>query len=141
MTISILQDYIQRIRHLIRSPRGNNRYAPHKPFLLLAIIELIKQSEIEENIIPFSDSLITLFTKYISLTPVSEEWGEPIPRINAFLFYKNGTCTDYICKNIFGCDDGQQPTPLQIAGLAKKIETYEKWDQVIETFRKDAFGE
>ena len=69
MTISTLQDYIQRMRHLNRSPRGNNRYAPHKPFLLLAIIELIKRSEIEENRIPFSDSLITLFRKYISLTP------------------------------------------------------------------------
>ena len=78
------------------------------------------------------------------LIQLSEEWGEPIPRINAFLFYKNGTCTDYICeniKNIFGGDDGQQPTPIQIAELATKIATYENWDQVIETFRKDAFGE
>ena len=75
------------------------------------------------------------------LIQLSEEWGEPIPRINAFLFYKDGTCTDYICENIFGCDEGQQPSPRQIADLAKKIATYENWDQVIETFRKDAFGE
>ena len=67
--IHTLQDYIQQFRRLNRSPRGNNRYAPHKPFLLLAVIELIKRSEIEENKIPFSDSLITLFRKYISLTP------------------------------------------------------------------------
>ena len=69
MTIHTLQDYIQQFRRLNRSPRGNNRYAPHKPFLLLAVIELIKRSEIEENKIPFSDSLIILFRKYISLTP------------------------------------------------------------------------
>ena len=69
MTISTLQDYIREFRCLNRSPRGKNRYAPHKPFLLLAVIELIKRSEIEENRIPFSDSLITLFRKYISLTP------------------------------------------------------------------------
>lgn len=69
MMIHTLQDYIQQFRRLNRSPRGNNRYAPHKPFLLLAVIELIKRSEIEENRIPFSDSLITLFKKYISLTP------------------------------------------------------------------------
>lgn len=69
MTISTLQDYIQRIRDLNRSPRGHNRYAPHKPFLLLAVIELIKRSEIVENTIPMSDSLITLFGRYISLTP------------------------------------------------------------------------
>lgn len=69
MTIYTLQDYIQRIRDLNRSPRGHNRYAPHKPFLLLAVIELIKRSEIVENTIPMSDSLITLFGRYISLTP------------------------------------------------------------------------
>ena len=69
MTISTLQDYIQRMRCLNRSPRGNNRYAPHKSFLLLAVIELIKQGEIMENTIPMSDSLIILFRKYISLTP------------------------------------------------------------------------
>ena len=69
MTISTLQDYIQRIRGLNRHPHANIGYAPHKPFLLLAVIELIKQDEITENRIPFSDSLITLFKKYISLTP------------------------------------------------------------------------
>ena len=69
MRIHTLQDYIQQFRCLNRSPRGNNRYAPHKPFLLLAVIELIKQGEINENRIPFSDSLITVFRKYISLTP------------------------------------------------------------------------
>lgn len=69
MTISTLQDYIEKIRYLNRSPRGNNRYAPHKPFLLLVVIELIKRNEIDGNRIPFSDSLITLFKKYISLTP------------------------------------------------------------------------
>ena len=67
--IHTLQDYIQQFKCLNRSPRGNNRYAPHKPFLLLAVIELIKRREIEGNRIPFSDSLITLFKKYISLTP------------------------------------------------------------------------
>ena len=67
--IHTLQDYIRQFRRLNRSPRGNNRYAPHKPFLLLAVIELIKRSEIVENTILLSDSLITLFRKYISLTP------------------------------------------------------------------------
>ena len=69
MTIHTLQDYIQRLKNLNRSPRGNNRYAPHKPFLLLAVIEMIKRSEIVENTIPMSDSLIALFGRYISLTP------------------------------------------------------------------------
>ena len=70
------------------------------------------------------------------LIQLSEEWGEPIPRINAFVFYKNGTCTDYICKDIF---DGEQPSPHQMAEFAKAIATYENWQNVIKAFREDAF--
>ena len=69
MTISALQDYIQRIRRLIRSPHRNIGLAPHKPFLLLAVIVLIEKREIDENKIPLSDDLIAIFRKYIALTP------------------------------------------------------------------------
>ena len=69
MTISTLQDYIQRITSLIRSPRANIGLAPHKPFLLLAVIALIQKGKINENRIPLSDDLIAIFEKYIALTP------------------------------------------------------------------------
>ena len=69
MTIITLQDYIQRIRRLIRSPRANIGRAPHKPFLLLAVIALIQRGEIDENKILLSDDLIAIFKKYIALTP------------------------------------------------------------------------
>ena len=73
------------------------------------------------------------------LPALSKEWGEDIPHINAFMFRADGNCTSYICKNIFGCDAGEQPSPRQIAEYAKKIATYENWDKVLEVFRNEAF--
>ena len=84
MTISTLQDYIQRIRRLIRSPHRNIGLAPHKPFLLLAVIVLIEKREIDENKIPISDDLIAIFKKYIVLTP---GWNPTI--YNPFYRLKN----------------------------------------------------
>lgn len=71
---------------------------------------------------------------------LSETWDEDIPRINAFMFESPGICSKYVCLEIFGCDYEAQPTPFQIAEYAKKIATYENWDQVVEAFRKDAFS-
>ena len=75
------------------------------------------------------------------LPALSEEWDEDIPRINAFMFNRRGKCTSYICAEVFDCDDGEQPSPLQIAEYAKKIATYENWSKVLEAFRKDAFSD
>ena len=85
MNISTLQEYIQKIKDLNRNKDQDKGYAPYKPFLLLAVVELIKQRKIEENEIILSDDLIALFKKYVSLTP---EWNEN--RINyAFLYLNN----------------------------------------------------
>ena len=46
-----------------------------------------------------------------------------------------------MCENIFGCEEGEQPSARQIAEYAKKIATYPNWDQVLEVFRQDAFSE
>ena len=73
------------------------------------------------------------------LFALSEEWKEDIPHINAFVFTGDGGCSGYIRENIFGCDEEQQPTPLQIAEYAKKIASYENWDKVLEVFRDEAF--
>ena len=76
------------------------------------------------------------------LPELSEEWNEDIPHINAFMFLTDsGKCSGYICQEVFGCDEGEQPSPRQIVEHAKKIATYENWDKVVEAFRKDAFGE
>ena len=75
------------------------------------------------------------------LSTLSEEWGEEVPHINAFMFNRHGGCSAYICAEVFDCDEGQQPSPRQVAEYAKKIATYENWDKVVEAFRKDAFSE
>lgn len=72
---------------------------------------------------------------------LSETWDEDIPQINVFMFDRFGKCTSYVFEEVFGCEEGQQPSPLQIAEYAKRIATYENWDQVVEAFRKDAFSD
>ena len=72
------------MRRLNRSPRPNIGHAPHKPFLLLAVIALIQRGEINENKIPLSDDLIAIFKKYIALTP---GWNPTI--YNPFYRLKN----------------------------------------------------
>ena len=74
------------------------------------------------------------------LFALSEEWGEDVPHMNAFMFITgSGECSSYICENIFDCDKEQQPSPRQIAQYAKAIATYDKWDKVLEVFRDEAF--
>lgn len=65
-----IQEYIQKIKNLRRYPG-----APYKPFLLLAVIELIEQGYIRENKIPLSNSLIDTFKVYTELTP---DWNSGI---------------------------------------------------------------
>ena len=68
-----------------------------------------------------------------------EEWGEDIPKINAFAFTGETECTSYICENVFGNEDGSQPRPKEVAEYAAKIAAYPKWDQVIAFLRREAF--
>ncbi|RKU23376.1 hypothetical protein C6503_02900 [Candidatus Poribacteria bacterium] len=70
---------------------------------------------------------------------LSEEWGEDIPRINAFVFTGVTECTSYICKHVFRKDDGEQPDPKGIAEHAAKIAAYPKWDKIVEILRREAF--
>ena len=71
---------------------------------------------------------------------LSEQWGEDIPRINAFVFTREGKCTDYICKHVFGTSgEEEQPASKEIAELAVKIAAYPKWDKIVEILRREAF--
>ena len=71
---------------------------------------------------------------------LGKEWGEDIPKINAFAFKKETKCTDYICKTVFGTSGEQeQPCPKEIAEYAAKIAAYPKWDQVVAFLRREAF--
>lgn len=64
MSTDTLQKYVQKIKRL-RVDRAHG-VAPHKPLLLLAVIELIERGQIRENKIPLSPDLAEVFIKYWS---------------------------------------------------------------------------
>jgi putative restriction endonuclease len=74
------EDYIHKFSKL-RTDRGPNRYpevtfhrAPHKPFLLLSVIDLIAQGVITRNFIEISWELVDTFNTYwFALMPAGRE--------------------------------------------------------------------
>ncbi len=57
-----VQRYLKKFRNL--NVDRTHRPAPHKPVLLLAVIELIEQGKIPDNRILFSPDLVATFRKY-----------------------------------------------------------------------------
>ena len=85
MTNSILQDYIERIKDL-----QDNRCTPHKPFLLLIIIEMIESGELYENYIPYKvikENKIHFFQDLIEAFNESNESKNWQPNINTPFFH------------------------------------------------------
>ena len=64
MSTDTLQKYVQKMKRL-RVDRAHG-IAPHKPLLLLAVIELIERGQIQENKISLSPGLAETFIKYWS---------------------------------------------------------------------------
>lgn len=64
MSTDTLQKYVQKMKRL-RVDRAHG-VAPHKPLLLLAVIELIERGQIQENKISLSPDLAETFIKYWS---------------------------------------------------------------------------
>jgi len=68
----MLADYLNKFRNL-RTDRGRNRWsdlttyrAPHKPFLLLSLLDIVAQNEIASNLIEPSFDLAETFAQYWS---------------------------------------------------------------------------
>ena len=68
-----------------------------------------------------------------------EEWGEDIPKINAFVFTGETKCTSYICENVFCLSKDEQPSPKDISAHAAAIAAYPNWDEIVEVLRREAF--
>ena len=71
-TETMLEKYLQMFANL-RTDKGRDRYpqityhcAPHKPFLLLSIIDLLAQGRITANLIEPSYELVDTFNTYWS---------------------------------------------------------------------------
>jgi hypothetical protein len=70
---------------------------------------------------------------------LKEEWNEPIPPITALVFKGNENSSEWVCK-LLTKNPHKQPTPEQIKKVRKDVAAYDKWDKVLEEFRKDAFS-
>ena len=69
-----------------------------------------------------------------------EKWGESIPWITALVFDGDGNSSAWVCELLTGNRE-KQPTPEQIEELKASVAAYDKWDKVLEEFRKDAFSD
>ncbi len=83
-----LQDYCRMFARLRRSPgaawcQATNGKAPHKPFLLLAVIDLIARGSLKSNIIDVTgdlDELNEVFTGYWrSIVPLAQKSSIAFP--------------------------------------------------------------
>ena len=92
----MLEKYIKKFSSL-RTNKGKNRYpaltvhrAPHKPFLLLSVMDLIALGIIIENFIEPSLDLLETFNRYWSLVmPVVSKttMAHPFPRLQTDGFW------------------------------------------------------
>ena len=82
----MLDKYLQMFGNL-RTDRGRDRYpeitchrAPHKPFLLLSVMDLIAQGRITQNLIEPSYELVDMFNTYwTAIMPPDHPPAWPIP--------------------------------------------------------------
>ena len=94
MFCNILQKYVQKMQKLRRGEKGNEGPAPHKPLLLLAVIDLIRQGQIDENrIFPFPD-LAETFLKYWSNVVANRASNFAMP-----FFHLKGDKFWHLCPN------------------------------------------
>jgi putative restriction endonuclease len=99
----MLGKYLKSFANL-RTDRGRDRYpeityhrAPHKPFLLLSVMDLIAQVRISQNLIEPSCELLDTFNTYWcsimppgSATPANQESGASNYEDRAFLSFSKG---------------------------------------------------
>jgi len=74
--------WLERLYNLRRDKRGSHE-RPHKPVLLLSIIDLLDRGVIKTNAVPFSDELVETFKRYFAV--VKEEDDKPTIE-NPFFF-------------------------------------------------------
>ena len=92
----MLEKYLEKLSSL-RTDKNRNRYpdythhsAPHKPFLLLSIMDLIAQGRITENFIEPSFDLVDIWNGYWnSIMPLGHRstMAHPFPRLRTDGFW------------------------------------------------------
>ena len=79
------EGWLDRLYNLRRDKRGSHE-RPHKPVLLLSIIDLLDREVIRRNEIPLSDELVTAFKRYFEVVRRHDDQ----PTIQNPFFYLSG---------------------------------------------------
>jgi len=66
------EHWLERVYNLRRDKQGSHE-RPHKPALLLSIIDLLDRGVILENLVPFSDELVRTFKRYFEVVRASND--------------------------------------------------------------------
>jgi len=79
MDSDVTTTYLRLWSHLHRNYQSKKGFAPHKPVLLLAILDAIERGYIRENFIQITPELVALVHSYWrSLVPTEASWRERI---------------------------------------------------------------
>ena len=116
MTTYILHKFVEKMEHLNVNKMGSKGFAPHKPLLLLTIIELVERGQIHENKIYCSPDLERTFRKYWDKV-IGWNYSIAMP----FFFLKSDGFWD-LHSNI-GCEDELRNT--------KRIDTTPKLRRLV----------
>ena len=66
------QQWLERLYNLRRDKRGSHE-RPHKPVLLLAILDLLDRGQITQNAIPLNPDLVKTFKRYFDVVRQSDD--------------------------------------------------------------------
>ena len=64
--------WLERLYSLLRDKRGSQE-RPHKPVLLLRIIDLLDRGLIKTNAVPFSEELMATFKRYFDVVKAADD--------------------------------------------------------------------
>lgn len=71
-----LEHYIRQFSALRSNPQGGH-YSPHKPCMLLAIMELVESGAVAENCFEFNDTLIQRYANYFKIVETESDHLNP----------------------------------------------------------------
>ncbi len=96
--------WLERLYSLRRDKRGSHE-RPHKPVLLLSIIDLLDRGLVKTNAIPLTDELVTTFKRYFDVVKGADDkpsienpfyflsgdgFWQVVPRTGKVPLYKEG---------------------------------------------------
>ena len=72
----VLEEYLNRFAHLNRAPNTRLGRAPHKPVLLLTLLDAVDQGMVNQNFVPITPELAALFRQHWESLVIPGTWQE-----------------------------------------------------------------